>query len=55
MSSTIPTRPGTTPPVDEETRRVIEQRLATAEDESRQDAREAIEEIRRKLQHPSPN
>lgn len=49
--STTPTRPAITQPVDDETRRVIEQRLATAEDEPREDAREAIEGIRRKLQH----
>ena len=54
--STTPTRPRTEPEVDDETRRIIEQRLATADDEPTHDPREAIEEIRmrRKLKPLSP-
>jgi hypothetical protein len=52
--STIPTRPGTKPEIDDETRRIIEQRLATADHEPKQDARDAIEEIRRNLKQPVP-
>jgi hypothetical protein len=49
-----PTRPGTEPEISDRERRIIEERLATADSEPRQDAREAIEEIRRKLKQPSP-
>jgi hypothetical protein len=52
--STVPTRPNSKAPVDEETRLIIEHRLATADQEPKQDAREALEEIRRKLHDPSP-
>lgn len=51
--STMPTRPNLKAPADEETRLIIEHRLATADQEPKQDAREALEEIRRKLHHPS--
>jgi hypothetical protein len=52
--STTPTRPVTEPEISDRERRIIEQRLATADDEPRQDARQAIEEIRRELHHASP-
>ena len=52
--STTPVRPDTA--VDEKTRRIIEQRLLTADDEPTHDARDAVEEIRtrRKLKPLSP-
>jgi hypothetical protein len=59
MSTTLPTRPGTTPTVDKETRRIIEQRLAT--DNPNQDYLEALADAVRegrnevaKLKHPVP-
>jgi len=52
--STTPSRPGTEPEISDREKWIIEQRLARADNEPRQDARESIEEIRRKLQHPSP-
>ena len=42
--STTPTRPGTKPAIDEETRRVIEQRLATADGNPKQDYRDALDD-----------
>jgi hypothetical protein len=42
-----PRRRSTNPPSDEETRLIIEQRLATADQDPKQDAREAVEEIQR--------
>jgi len=44
--NSITQRPGTKPEIDDETRRIIEPRLATADHEPKQDAREVIEEIR---------
>jgi hypothetical protein len=44
--STTPSRPNTKPEpsVDDKTRRIIEERLATAAEEPRQDLRKAVEE-----------
>jgi hypothetical protein len=55
MAST-PTRPDTKPAVDEETRRVIEQRLATFDEDRKTavDAKEALAAIRKSLQQPAP-
>ncbi len=52
--STIPKYRSAKPEIDDETRRIIEQRLATADHEPKQDARDAIEEIRRKIKQPVP-
>jgi hypothetical protein len=59
--STTPVRPGTEPPVDEETRQIIEQRLATADGNPKQDYMEALEDVVRegrkklsRLKHPVP-
>jgi hypothetical protein len=61
MSSTIPTRPGTNAPVDDETRRIVEERLATADGNPKQDYLEALAHAVRegrkevaKLKHPVP-
>jgi hypothetical protein len=54
--STTPTRPRIEAPVDEETRRIIEQRLATFDEDCRTavDAKEALAAIRKNLKDPSP-
>jgi len=52
--STIRKRPSAKAEIDDETRGIVEQRLAAADRESKQDAREAIEEIRRKIKQPVP-
>jgi len=56
MSST-PTRPETEPSIDDETRAIIEQRLATFDEDRKTavDAREALAAIRRSLKHPLPH
>jgi hypothetical protein len=53
LLSTEPTWP-TELKLSELERSIIEKRLATADEEPRQDAREAIAEIRHKLRHSSP-
>jgi len=40
--------------IDPETRKIILERLATADDEPTSDAREALAEIRKSLKHPVP-
>ena len=54
--STTPIRPRTEPFVDEETRRIIEQRLATFDEDRKTavDAKEALAAIRKNLKHPTP-
>jgi hypothetical protein len=51
---TQPTRHSTKPEIDDETRRIIERRLATADREPKKNAWEAIEEIRRTLKQGVP-
>jgi hypothetical protein len=51
--STTPTRPNEIPPFDEETQRIIEQRLATF-DEDRKSEMEALEMIRKTSNTPRP-
>jgi hypothetical protein len=50
--SSQPTRPGTNE--NSETEKIILNRLASLDKEPIMDAREAIAEIRRKLEHPVP-
>lgn len=54
LVSIVPSRPGKKPEIDDETRHIIERRLATADSEPREDSKKAIEEIRRKINQPIP-
>jgi hypothetical protein len=51
-----PTLPDTTLTVDEETRRIIEERLATFDEDRKTavDAKKALAAIRLNLKHPAP-
>ncbi len=52
--ATTPIPPGTMPEVDPETKRIIEQRLATFDGDVKTatDGREAVARLRQKLQQP---
>lgn len=55
MSST-PSRPGTEPEISEREKRIIEERLATFDEDRKTavDAKEALASIRKSLKHPAP-
>ena len=54
--STTPSRPGTEPEVSDREKRIIEQRLATFDEDRKTavDAKEALASIRKSLQDPVP-
>ncbi|MEP6716842.1 MAG: hypothetical protein ABJC09_14825 [Terriglobia bacterium] len=54
--STIPSRPGTEPDISDREKRIIEQRLASFDEDRKTavDAKEALASIRKSLQYPAP-
>ena len=53
MASKAPTRPAT--PKDEDTERVVRERIANMDEEPDEDAGEALDDIvRRNVKHPAP-